>query len=215
MKFLKALGTLCMMICAAVSFCLTLVFVLGVLLLLAFYVFCSDTPCEYDTYDKAFWREATLSNAYVFPEKDEINGEIIDFHYKSFLASSEPEIYLEVVYTEENFNAEIERLENISYVDREGKNHTITKDESYLFNYTTYIAVYNSSYTYEYACVDPTNYRIVYICIRYRYVEEITFDHKYLPKTYYYSKDMDLDSENPDPYHFYLYGSTKEDNMPY
>ena len=214
MKFLKALETLCVIIYALVSFCLALAFILGVLSF-AYMIIGYDIPRENNTYDKSLWDVEGNSDFYIFPEKDEINGEVIDFHYKTHLTYGRPEIYLEVVYTEENFNAEIERLKNISYVDRKGRNHPITKDESYLFNYTTYIAVYNSFHTYEYACVDPTDYRIVYICIYCRDIEEISFDHKYLPKTYYYSKDMDPDSENPDPYHFYLYGSYAEDNMPY
>jgi hypothetical protein len=199
-----------------VAFCLTLVFVLGVVLVIWF-AFGYNTPWEYDTYDKTFWRKETASSAAdVFPEKDEINGEIIDFHYKTHLVGGRPEIYLEVVYDEKNFNAEIDRLENISFTRSNGDKKTIKKDESYLFNYTTYIVVYNESGIYEYACVDPTDYRIVYICIRYRLIEEITFDHKYLPKTYYWTEETynDPDHEKPDPYYFNYYLPEK-DNMPY
>ena len=178
-----------------------------------FFAFFARIPVEVTDMDKYLQTYGRFSEFLIFPEKEQINGEVIKYHYRSILSfgDGQQEVYLEVVYSKEDFDLEVERLENVTYYfKREDTTNAIYKDDMYLFNYTTYISYYNYFGRYEYACVDPTECRIVYVSLHYRNGEDISFDRKYLPKSYV---EYGYDS-NSDPYHFATIGSKSGNNMP-
>ena len=165
------------------------------------------------------WTEGYLSSFDIFPKKDEINGEVVDYHYHSstIIVNGGQEVYLEVLYSEDAFKEEIVRLENITHKGTKFNfENSIRKDEGTLFNFTTYIGTYNYDGKYEYACVDNEEQRITYVMLRDMTIEKISFDNKYLPKAYYinnanYSHYQDY---NTDPYFFDIYGVEPIENMP-
>lgn len=176
------------------------------------------THIEINDMDRYLETDGHLSNFCIFPVKDEITGEVIEYHYRAernvWDGWFEDEVYLEVVYSEENFAAEIERFKSIVFEAETTEPLYIIEDDAYLFNYTTYISVYNFRGRYEYACVDPTDFRIVYITLDWVPAERITFDNKYLPKTYYENEgafEYDID---PHCYNVYYLSDIEPYNMP-
>ena len=160
-----------------------------------------------------------LSDFDIFPEKDKINGEVIEYHYRNsdLSAIAGHEVYLEVVYSPEAFAGEINRLENVKHiVSKFNYEHTIIQDDRILFNFVTYISTYNYDGQYEYACVDYDDLRITYILLRDMKIEDISFDSIYLPKTYYINEEnfSHYDDYNTDPYFFDMYSVTTDENMP-
>lgn len=177
------------------------------------------THIEINDMDRYLETDGRLSSFCIFPAKDEITGEVIEYHYRAernvWDGWFEDEVYLEVVYSEENFAAEIERFKSIVF----GGTETtvplyIIEDDAYLFNYTTYISTYNFLGRYEYACVDPTDFRIVYITLDWVPAERITFDNKYLPKTYYEDESAFEYDIDPYCYDIYYFSDTRFYNMP-
>ena len=157
-------------------------------------------PCNKTNMDRYLYTDGYISPFAIFPEKNEINGEIIDYHDFYYLVGGH-EIYLEVVYSESDYKAEIQRLEKVSYICRDGTKNTIEKDNANLFNFTTYISVYNNIGMFEYACINPEEYRIVYITLKDRSPDIISFDEKYLPKNY----DIMYNDRRAVPYYMYIY----------
>ena len=163
--------------------------------------------------------DSYLSDFDIFPEKDSINGEVVEYHYRTsdLSVNAGQEIYLEVVYSTETFEEEISRLENVRHIGSKfNYENTVRKDNKNLFNFVTYIGTYNYYGQYEYACVDYDELRITYILLRDMKIEDISFDSIYLPKTYYINKEnfSYYDDYNTDPYFFDMYAVTTDENMP-
>lgn len=192
-------------ICIGVSVLLLLVIASIVLISLIFI----PIQIEIDDMDKYLKTDGRVTDFCIFPAKDEIAGEVIDYHYRTNLFGSH-EIYLEVVYSEESFENEIKRLDNLTYAVYENT-FSLKKDNANLFNYTTYISVYNYHGLYEYVCIDEIDFRIVYITLEYVPADRIAFNNKYLPKTYY--ENEDAYGQDIDPYYYYIY-YYGFDNMP-
>ena len=137
--------------------------------------------------DKYLWTDGFVSHFSIFPKKSDINGDVVDYHYVDYHLRGGTEIYLEILYSPENFKEEISRLENVRYINSNYE-HTIIKDNKNLFNFITYISTYNyDGYDkqYEYACVDYDELRITYIVLRDMKIEDISFDSIYPPFSYY------------------------------
>lgn len=160
--------------------------------------------------DKYLETDGFISYFSIFPNKAEIKGDIIDYHYFDYQLKDGDEIYLEVTYTRDSFDEEILRLEAVKYFSEKFKyENAVKKDDCILFNYITYISIYNYNGRYEYACVDPNSYRIVYITLDEMSLERISFDEMYLPKTYYIH-DLNYADDNIDPYYFDMYEENVE-----
>ena len=192
-------------------------FFISILVLSIITVVLSLVTFKVTSMDKYLWTDGFVSDFCIFPKQSEINGEIIDYHYIDYHLRGGSEIYLEIVYSNEDFEAEVDRLENTIYKGTKFNfENTIRKDEGTLFNFTTYISTYNYDGKYEYACVDNEEQRITYVMIRYMTIEKISFDHKYLPKAYYindanYAHYTDY---NTDPYFFDIYAVDADEYMP-
>lgn len=163
-------------------------------------------PIKNTDMDKYLETDGLISHFAIFPQKEDISGEIIDYHNYNYQLDDGDEIYLEVIYTQEAFETEISRLEKVKYYSNKFHyENEIKKDDCVLFNYLTYVSTYNNGNgKYEYACVIPSECRIVYITIKEMSLERISFNSKYLPKTYYIH-DLNYSDDNIDPYSFDMY----------
>ncbi len=108
-----------------------------------------------------------------------------EYYHSDYKFQDGIEVYLNAYYEKDEFEKEINRIEQISYKIHSSHNSKkVYKDDVELFNYVTYVAVFNFSGVFEYACVDFTNYHIVYIALYAMSYEGISFDKTYLPKNY-------------------------------
>ena len=122
----------------------------------------------------------------IFPENFDNISKINEYYHCTYdgFFNEQAEIYFDVCYDKDEFYEEIERLESISYKMKESHEpKSVIKDEAVLFNYTTYISVFNEAGDFEYVCVDETEYRMVYIALD-AISDRISIAPKYMPKNY-------------------------------
>jgi len=124
------------------------------------------------------------------------------------------EIFLDITYSEEEFNLEIERLTNF-----DGNRELWFDLDCVLFNYPTYICTYYARgfgfQKYEYIIVDESNHRLVYIYLYCpgrkwylkKHFREIVVPLEYQPKNYFSNKK----EETYDGYYFSIYA--REQNL--
>lgn len=169
----------------------------------------SCIPVKVSNVDKYLITDGFISHFSIFPKQNEFTGEIIEYHYYDYQVMDGDEIYLEIHYDIEAFEKEIERLSEVVYYSTKWKyENAIKVDDSVLFNYYTFVSIYNHSGRYEYACVDFEQQTIIYIFLNEISLGRISIDEKYIPKTYYIT-DSTYSDDNIDPYCYNMY----EDNV--
>ena len=155
--------------------------------------------------DKYLKTNGFLSEFSIFPESlDGITG-VNEYHYYDGGIGTGKEVFLEIVYSPEEFEEEIKRIES-TVGEKSGKG--VKYDDAKLFGFKTYISIYHygaGGEQYEYACVDEENKKIVYVYLEWRSIEYIGFDHRYLPLEYASSYG------NKDGLSFDMYGTYEKD----
>ena len=163
---------------------------------------CAIVTTDTDNYLEI--EHSALPEFLVFPPELNNSKEVNEYFHADHKYSDGIEIYLSVHYDEKEFMDEINRIEQITYAMH--STHTpkgVVKDDGQLFNYTTYITVYNQNGVFEYACVDVENRNIVYIALYAMTYDGISFDKKYLPKDY---EEIKLNN-NVSNYHYNMYNT--------
>lgn len=157
---------------------------------------------------ESFWWENDDENRCVsfydfalMPRKDS-NAEIQDYYFrvKPELLNDAIQLYVNCVYSAEDYAREVDRLENLecighftdddraaetSYTDGSTvvefyKNETKYFDDG-TFNYPAYAQGLEWGRVCEYALLIEEEYRIVYVYLQYEYKDKIAFDKQYLP----------------------------------
>ena len=145
---------------------------------------------------------AGLPEFIIFPEAID-TMEVCDYHHYDYGLLDGIEVYLEITFTDGDYEKEIERLEKIQYnSEKLGFADNIRFDDSNLFNLPTYYTVYNSRGTYEYACVDKNNRKIIYIVLYNMSPKRVSLSEELLPKDYFDLMDVDSEEEH---YSFSIY----------
>ncbi len=124
------------------------------------------------------------SGLIIFPEHISDKAVQTDFYsyYRDMFGSPSYEIYLQCTYEPEEYQAEIERLEN-TYKKYAGTERRLLKDTEGKYNYPAYIAIENHHYSYEYALITGEN-QITYISVSGRDKEKVKFSKDYLPEDF-------------------------------
>ena len=134
-------------------------------------------------------KSSGLPGLSIFPENFDNISKINDYYHRDYegFFSEAAEIYFDVYYSAEKFYEEINRLENFSYKMHSSHNpKSLIKDDATLFNYTTYVSVFNHAADFEYVCIDETEYRMVYVVLSNMGDDGISVNEEYLPKNYYH-----------------------------
>lgn len=169
---MKKTKSLSLLVCVTVILALLVLLPLG-LTWLAFTQIHSTDPASYQE-NLEQWNYPDL-----FPVNLNKVSEVKNYHYIGFFGASPEQLFLEVSYSEEEYQKEIERLEQI----RGEYGTAVKKDEAYLFSFPTYVAEYQTSRSnYEYACTNPETFTVAYV--RLHCAVAPTIDEKYLPKNY-------------------------------
>ena len=142
----------------------TIILVISIILVIGLMLIIANEFIPKKTYDKEDYLKidhAGLPEFIIFPKSiDTI--QFCDYHHYDYGLLDGIEVYLEITFTDGDFEKEIERLEKIQYhSEKFGFTDEIRFDDSDLFNLPTYYTVYNSRGTYEYACVDKNNRKII------------------------------------------------------
>lgn len=146
-------------------------------------------------------KNTALPKFIIFPENLDNISMDSEYYHADYKYRDGIEVYLNAFYEKNEFEKEISRIEQISY--KMHSSHapkTVIKDNAELFNYVTYITVFNFGSVYEYACVDYENNRIIYIALYAMSYEGISFNKTYLPRNYDHIEDI----EEPDNYKQYF-----------
>lgn len=124
------------------------------------------------------------SRLLVFPEKVPSSAENIQYFYKFENGWTRPmcQIYLSCTLSEEEYEAEEERLAGLSFDSEAGTLKTREDTES--FPYPAYTAIEGYDFCYEYALMDKEWNHIVYVYTMNTIKQDIKFDKKYLPDDY-------------------------------
>ncbi len=130
-----------------------------------------------------------------FPEVIAEDAEVKEFYFSYQDTWDDPtcEVFLQCVYTEEDYEKEVERLENVERV--YGKDvKKLLKESTGRYNYPAYIAVENHNYGYEYVLLSGAN-ELTYVYTAFKERRNIHFDEKYLPSDFgeLYYEGMTLD----------------------
>lgn len=122
----------------------------------------------------------------VFPEEipESATETTFDFYFRDTFNSPTVSIFLQADYSEEDYAAEVERLENIKKV-YDGGEIQLLRDEEGTYPYPAYIAIENHHHTYEYALLSGDT-QITYIYTAYFDRGRMRFDEEYLPSDFRY-----------------------------
>ena len=117
-----------------------------------------------------------IEDRIIFPESLENVKEAKEYKFAhDDIGWGRTQLFLDVIYDDENFQKEIERLTNFEYSWRTTKNKFLFDKKMKLFNYPTYIAIYRGG-RYSYASIIEEEKRIVYI-----FLQEALYDPLYDP----------------------------------
>lgn len=139
-----------------------------------------------ENYEEAITKyEDMRTGLIVFPEKIPESAEDVDFYFSYQDTWDDPtmEVFLQCTYDDEDYQMEIQRLENTqkqygSFV------RTLIHDEEGVFPYPAYIAVDGHSYSYEYALLTGEK-QITYIYTGFMGTNGLKkIDEKYLPSNF-------------------------------
>ena len=133
----------------------------------------------------------------IFPENLDNTKTVNDYKYLyDTILMGGHQIYLDVIYDEDKFQKEIEKLNNFEYSDNVVTKSKFRYDrECKLFNYPTYIAIYMKG-CFSYASILREENKIIYVYIE-SGDEDLLIPEEYLPKEYHRVNSREYDS-----YHF-------------
>ena len=120
------------------------------------------------------------SNLSIFPDENIVTNENSNYiaRISTGIFDTDSVIILESEFSSEQFDSEKERLENLQMTIRSGGEEYTNKVcyDSDSYNYPAYITIDGFADTYEYALIDDTNHRIIYVYLAYPEIE--TFEWK-------------------------------------
>ena len=185
------------------------VLTLGMLFIVFVMLFFFGGPAEVTTdisvYEESIGQTEYLQTAFiVFPEELPDSAKDTDFYYSYQDTLFDPtlEVFLQCTYDEEDYRAEIQRLENTQK--QYGSTvRTLKNDVAGRFSYPAYIAMDAYNYAYEYALLTGER-QITYIYTAFMHTDSLKkIDPKYLPLDYDKRQD---EMEGPEGYNIYLIG---------
>ena len=123
------------------------------------------------------------SRLLVFPENVPSSAENVQYFYKFENGWTRPmcQIYLSCTLSQEEYEAEKERLAGLSFQSEAG---TLPVREARGFAYPGYSAIEGYDFCYEYALLDEPWNHIVYVYTMNTIKQDIKFDKNYLPDNY-------------------------------
>ncbi len=199
--------TIAVLVIIAIAFLAVLKYFLGLIFVLSMLFFDYAKPMNdvegLDKYDKQYLIEEfsgdMTSHFFLFPD-DLINTEDADFRYeyKVGLLDTDASFFLTATYSDEAFEAEVERISGITCTVNDGnEDHTqaVIYDED-MYRYPAYIAIDGYCHTYEYALIDEANDRIIYVLTSYpdpEHLKEYSDFLKKDPKAYDLGNTSTLD----------------------
>lgn len=165
-------------------------------------------PIHITNINKYLKTDGQTSSFCIFPDEIEDSYIVNKYFYNSYGIVDGQEIMLDVTFTQEDFDKEIERLENerLQWKNSSKVKDVVSDKECLLFYYPTYVSIFNDRLNYEYACVDEENNRIVYVFLSCMSHYKVSIPDEFLPKEYkekyklYY--EFEYDSEDLYPYHY-------------
>jgi len=122
----------------------------------------------------------------VFPEKIPESATDTDFYFSYQFIWDDPkmEVFLQCTYNEEDYQAEIQRLEKNTKKQYGSSVRTLIEDEEGVFSYPAYVAIDGRSNSYEYALLSGER-QITYIYSILNYKDDLKkIDAKYLPDNF-------------------------------
>ncbi len=170
--------TVMVIVVIAVLALIVLKYILGLVFVMGMLFFDYAKPMkEYEgieNYDKdklveEFSGDMT-SNFFLFPD-DTDKAEEAEFYYeyKTGLLDTDGSFFLTCVYSDEDFEAEVDRISAVTCtIDAQDIHSTkaVEYDED-MYNYPAYIAIDGYTHNYEYALIDDDNNRIIYVLLGY------------------------------------------------
>lgn len=199
--------TIAVLVIIAFAFLAVLKYFLGLIFVLSMLFFDYAKPMNdvegLDKYDKQYLIEEfsgdMTSHFFLFPD-DLSNTEDADFRYeyKVGLLDTDASFFLTATYSDEAFEAEVERISGITCTVNDGnEDHTqaVIYDED-MYRYPAYIAIDGYCHTYEYALIDEANDRIIYVLTSYpdpEHLKEYSDFLKKDPKAYDLGNTSTLD----------------------
>ena len=170
--------TITVMVLVAVLFLIVIKYILGTIFVMGVLFAGYSKPMTHvegiENYDKNYligeFSADMTSNFFLFPD-DLSNTEDADFRYeyKVGLLDTDASFFLTATYSDEAFEAEVERISGITCTVNDGnEDHTqaVIYDED-MYRYPAYIAIDGYCHTYEYALLDEANDRIIYVLTSY------------------------------------------------
>lgn len=132
-------------------------------------------------YDKRL-EQSIYGDLRIFPQEiaESASDTEYFYYYRNTIFDPTCQIYLRCTYADADYQAEIERLENIRerYQKKDVEGGYTTED----FEKEAYIYKCDSTYFYEYALAEPETNTIVYIHLQFISEDGVVFDKAYLPK---------------------------------
>ena len=170
--------TITVIVLVAVLFLIVLKYIVGMILVMVMLLASYAQPMTHtegvENYDKQqlveeFSADMT-SNFFLFPDDLE-KAEDADFvyEYKTGLLDTDGWFFLTARYSDEAFEAEIERLSEVTCT-IEAKDLNVTQEVMYdedMYNYPAYIAIDGYCHNYEYALIDEADNRVIYVLLGY------------------------------------------------
>lgn len=144
---------------------------------------------DISTDDIADYGKWDLSEEYtklsIFPAEVPASATEVLYRYKYQSGLNRPmcQISLECTLNQQEFDAEVERLSNLSYTTAEGKTNLVQYDETN-FSHPAYVTMMGYDFAYEYALVVEQSRTIVYIFTMNLIERDVKFDESYLPTDY-------------------------------
>lgn len=155
---------------------ITIIAVIFIFLMLFFFGGPPEVTKKVDKYEETMYKYTCASGKnnyvrtgfFIFPETIPTSAfeqnEDPDFYYSYQDTWDDPtcEVYLKCTYSDEDYNAELDRIKNESKNDK-----YVVFEDSQRFNYPTYLAIDHHDFSYEYA-MDLGDNSIVYIYTAYK-----------------------------------------------
>ena len=190
--------TITVIVVIAVVFLIVLRYLLGLIFVMSMLFLDYSKPmtrvdgAEYYDKEKLVEEFSGDMTSYFFLFPDDLgNSEEADFvyEYKTTLLDTDGWFFLTAEYSDEAFEAEIERLSEVTCTLDHNDIHSVKSviyDED-MYNYPAYIAIDGYCHTYEYALIDEAENRVIYVLLGYPDPDELSEYSDYLksdPKEY-------------------------------
>lgn len=143
--------------------------------------------------DPADYGDWSLSEEYtkllVFPAEIPDSAVDVEYYYQYESGYTRPmcQIYLHCRLDDRTFDSEVERLKSLSYTSEKEGTKTVRNDRT-SFVAPAFVTMEGYDFCYEYAVVDETEKKIVYVFAMNTMEDDIYFDKTYLPD--YFMEDF-------------------------